>query len=111
MPPSEGPEPTHHAIPASPLDGIRVVEWGEGISAPYCAKLLAELGADVIKIEPPGGDRFAPTRPVPRRGPSSGAQRTVHVREPGETWLDVGYHQAVRELKSSIVFLKRQTSS
>ena len=36
------------------LEGLRVLELGEFISAPYCGKLLADMGAEVIKIEPPG---------------------------------------------------------
>lgn len=36
------------------LDGVRVVELGGHVSAPFCAKLLADYGADVIKVEPPG---------------------------------------------------------
>lgn len=39
------------------LDDLRVLELGEFVSAPYCAKLLADLGADVLKVEPPRGDR------------------------------------------------------
>ena len=39
-----------------PLDGIRVVEFGQLIGAPNAAMILAELGADVIKIEPLNGD-------------------------------------------------------
>lgn len=39
-----------------PLSGIRVVEFGNLIAAPYAGMLLADLGADVIKIEPPSGD-------------------------------------------------------
>ena len=40
------------------LQGLRVVELGESISAPYCAKLLADMGAEVVKIERPGvGDQ------------------------------------------------------
>lgn len=39
---------------ARPLTGLRVVEMGALIAGPFCAKLLGEFGAEVIKIEPPG---------------------------------------------------------
>ena len=35
------------------LEGIRVIEVGGGISAPFCGKLLADYGAEVVKIETP----------------------------------------------------------
>jgi len=38
-----------------PLDGVRVLELGHYIAAPFCAQILADQGADVIKVEPPGG--------------------------------------------------------
>ena len=39
------------------LEGINVVEFGELISAPYCGKLFADYGADVVKVERgPAGD-------------------------------------------------------
>jgi crotonobetainyl-CoA:carnitine CoA-transferase CaiB-like acyl-CoA transferase len=37
-----------------PLAGIRVLEMGALIAGPFCAKVLAEFGADVVKLEPPG---------------------------------------------------------
>ena len=39
---------------AGPLSGVRVVELGSLIAGPFCAKTLADFGAEVIKIEPPG---------------------------------------------------------
>jgi len=37
-----------------PLDGLKIIELGALIAGPFCAKILAEFGAEVIKIEPPG---------------------------------------------------------
>jgi crotonobetainyl-CoA:carnitine CoA-transferase CaiB-like acyl-CoA transferase len=47
-----------------PLSGIRVVDLSANIAGPYAAMVLGDLGADVLKVEPPGGDdarRMAPT--------------------------------------------------
>lgn len=38
----------------SPLEGVRVLEMGQLIAGPFAAKMLAEFGAHVVKIEPPG---------------------------------------------------------
>jgi len=48
-----------------PLDGLRVLEAGHLVGAAYATKLLADLGADVIKIEPPAGDRARHRGPFP----------------------------------------------
>jgi crotonobetainyl-CoA:carnitine CoA-transferase CaiB-like acyl-CoA transferase len=45
------------------LDGVKVLEFGHLISGPFCAKILADLGAEVIKIEEPGGDEARKQEP------------------------------------------------
>ncbi len=60
---------------AGPLDGLRVVELAEGIAGPYAGKLLADYGADVVKVEPTDGDRSRRVGPFPdgQDGPDQSA--------------------------------------
>ena len=53
-----------------PLEGYRVVEFAEGVAGPYAAMELGDAGADVIKVEPPAGDRARGWGP-PRLGDTS----------------------------------------
>ncbi|MFA7586163.1 MAG: CoA transferase, partial [Novosphingobium sp.] len=50
-----------------PLHGKRVIELGTMIAAPFATHILSQLGAEVIKVEPPSGDT---TRALVRGGPS-----------------------------------------
>ena len=53
-----------------PLDGVRVLDLTNMLSGPYCTRLLADLGAEVIQVEPLHGDHNRGRRPV-REGHSS----------------------------------------
>ena len=54
---------------AGALAGVKIIECGEMVSAAYASKLMADMGADVVKIESPrGGDEAR------RRGPFPGGR-------------------------------------
>lgn len=70
---------TEQPSTSQPLHGVRVVELATGVAGCYLGKLLADLGAEVVKVEPPGGDI------VRRWGPFPGADPTVEVPEQGHS--------------------------
>ncbi len=47
------------------MPGVKVLDVGQGISGPCCAKILAQMGAEVIKVEPPEGDLARQMGPFP----------------------------------------------
>ena len=53
------------------LEGLRVLDFTRVLSGPYCTALLADLGADVLKIEPPQGDDYRHIGPFYRDGSSA----------------------------------------
>jgi crotonobetainyl-CoA:carnitine CoA-transferase CaiB-like acyl-CoA transferase len=57
--PANAPEHATRDLERLPLSDVKVLEFGHTILGPCCGMVLADLGADVLKIEPPGGE---PTR-------------------------------------------------
>ncbi len=55
--------------PTGPLSGLRVVEVGDLVTAPFATKILADLGATVLKVESPTGDRSRRIGPFPQDEP------------------------------------------
>ena len=61
-----------------PLTGLRVIELGHFVAAPFCTRLLGDLGAEIIKVEPPTGD---PVRQWGKRVEGAGAPWwSMHAR-------------------------------
>ena len=81
-----------------PLHGWRVLELAHGVPAAFCAKVLADLGADVLMVEPPSGHSLRTSAPRRADGPSarfvylSTGKRSVVVDESdaGAARLQIG---------------------
>jgi len=99
-------------MPESVMDDIRVLELGEGVSAAFCAKLFADHGADVIKVEPPVGDITRRWGPFPGDQPhpeKSGLFFFLNTNKRG-VMLDVttteGHERLLQLLRWADVFVE-----
>ncbi len=72
-----------------PYAGLRVLDLGQGIAAPYCAMLLAMQGAEVVKLEPPSGDW----------------SRGLGVRYGDQTAMSVQFNRGKRSLALDLIDL------
>ncbi len=84
------------------LEGVRVLEYGSFIAAPFASRLMADLGATVIKVEPPVGDRSRAFGPFPHDVPESEASGLflhVNANKLGVT-LDITSPSGARMLKA-----------
>ena len=89
------------------LSGVRVLDVTQVMAGPYCAMLLCDLGADVIKIEPPGGD--STRRMAGARGADSPAFNAVNRGKRGivvDLKTDRGRRVAARLATAADVFVE-----
>jgi formyl-CoA transferase len=76
-----------------PLAGLRVLELGHFVAAPFCTRLLADLGADVVKVEPPGGD---PVRQWGQQVDGAAPWWSMHGRNKRSVTLNLKHPKAKR---------------
>ena len=67
---------------ASAFTGVRILDFTRNQQGPFCTLLLADMGAEVIKVEPPGGEpgraaASAPTASAPTSRPTTAARRSI----------------------------------
>src|SRR3954462_9076804 len=81
-------------MPVMPLSELRVVEIGSGDALCYCGKLFSDFGADVIKIEPPGGDAARKLEPLADAG--EGRRESAVF-----AWLNTGKQSITADLDNA----------
>lgn len=70
-----------------PLEGLKIIDLSHALAGPYCTMILSDLGADVVKVEPPSGD----------------LSRAVGPYVDGDTSSLSGYFQSINRGKRSVV--------
>jgi crotonobetainyl-CoA:carnitine CoA-transferase CaiB-like acyl-CoA transferase len=76
------------------LSHLRVVEYGSGISAPFCARLFADMGAYVVKVEPVSGDPSRQWGPFAGEQPHPEKSGSFHFLNAGKKSVAVDLDQA-----------------
>ncbi len=88
--------PSQTSATARPLDGIVVIETSSFLTGPFASLMLSDLGADVIKVEPPGGDGF---RKFGHNRGGYGASWTNANRSKRSIVIDLKTEAGVKRLK------------
>jgi crotonobetainyl-CoA:carnitine CoA-transferase CaiB-like acyl-CoA transferase len=85
-----------------PLTGLRIIELGHFIAAPFCTRVLADLGADVIKVEPPvRGDPVRTWGTIPE-GETVSVWWSVHGRNKRSVTVDLKKPEGIALVKRMI---------
>lgn len=85
---------------SGPFDGITVVEFGQFVVVPFCAQMLADGGARVIKVEPPTGDSYR-TWPDPL-APQETRQFLIKNRGKESLSLDLSHPRAAEVVRTLV---------
>ncbi len=95
-------------MPSKPLEGIRIIDLTRIYAGPYCSMLFADMGAEVIKIEPPEGEMIRDNPPMVKQGEGgphdrsrSGYFLALNRNKYGIT-LNLKHPRAVRILKDLV---------
>ena len=80
------------------LSGLRILEIGHFVAAPFCTRLLADLGADIIKIEPPSGD---PVRQWGQQVNGTSLWWSIHGRNKRSVTLNLKHPEAASIVRAS----------
>lgn len=75
-----------------PFSGVTVIEFGQFVVVPFCAQLLADAGARVIKVEPPTGDSYRSA--TPQLAPGETRQFMIKNRGKESIAIDLGHPDA-----------------
>lgn len=94
------PDRAPHEAAPRPLSGVRVLELAQNLAGPYCTQILAGLGAEVIKVERPGGDAARAWGPPFVDG--AGSIFMAANRGKRSIEIDVTTHDGARTLRALI---------
>src|SRR3954452_8603910 len=89
-------------MPVLPLSELRVVEIASGDALGFCGKLFSDFGAEVIKVEPPGGDPARKLAPLVEAGDG-------HRESASFAWLNTNKRSIIADLDGAADVAKLHT--